>query len=97
MQRLINAGFRPFDEYDWEAFAGCESDNPLIFDLDQRFTLILDYNTICVYSETSDDSPDTYCGTFSTRELAEDVALVATASLETLTPGRFELLFGEPV
>jgi hypothetical protein len=93
--RLTDAGFRAFDECDWDAFCGCESDNPLIKDDDPRFTIVLDGTTINVNSENGDHA-DIYVKQFPTRALAEDIALIAVASPETVTPRRFELLFGEP-
>jgi len=43
---LARANFRPFDDYDWEAFSGCESGNPLIapehLHAGQIYTIIVD-------------------------------------------------------
>lgn len=43
---------RPFDEEDWFAFAGCESDNPLIAYC-RDFVLVLDGDRAEIYRESA--------------------------------------------
>lgn len=45
MRLLATANMRPFDKTDWEAFAGCESENPLIGEA-EAFILIVDGNRL---------------------------------------------------
>ena len=45
LKLLVNAKFRPFDDMDWSAWAGCESAEPMICETDD-FTVILDGETV---------------------------------------------------
>jgi len=42
---MAKTEFKPFDKYDWDAFAGCESADPLIGYYDE-FTIVLDGDMI---------------------------------------------------
>lgn len=45
---LAKTTMRPFDQCDWQAFSGCESDEPLIGEFDLDTTLILDGDVLNV-------------------------------------------------
>lgn len=48
---LASLKFEPFTETDWDCFAGCESENPLIaFDEKTDTTYILDGDVLIVHS-----------------------------------------------
>ena len=42
---MVQATFKPFDRCDWDAFAGCESENPLIGAVGM-FTIVIDGDMI---------------------------------------------------
>ena len=44
---MARAVFRPFNDYDWEGFLGCESETPHIAFVDD-YTLVLDGDTLNV-------------------------------------------------
>ena len=41
LKLLVNAKFRPFDDMDWSAWAGCESAEPMVAEIGE-LTVILD-------------------------------------------------------
>jgi hypothetical protein len=48
--------FRSFDDSDWSAWAGCESENPMIGESeDGTLTIIVDGNSITVYEYLDDE------------------------------------------
>ncbi len=48
---IARTNFKPFDKADWDAFAGCESENPYIGYL-MEFTIVIDGDMInIVHSE----------------------------------------------
>lgn len=47
MVLIAKSQFRPFTEGDWYAFAGCESENPLISEAD-HYCIVIDGNTVNV-------------------------------------------------
>ena len=50
---IAKTEFKPFDKMDWDAFSGCESDNPFIGYSDE-FTIVLDGHLInIIHSEDS--------------------------------------------
>lgn len=56
--KLTSLQFRPFDKADFMAFAGVESDNPLIAEEqieDKYFTYIIDGDNLQVISGTMDE------------------------------------------
>lgn len=65
-------GFREFTELDWQAFAGCESANPLINETRDDMVVVLDGCTVmALYQDFW------YQKEFPTRQLAEDFAGIA--------------------
>lgn len=42
--------FRPFQELDWETFAGCETESPEIAEIDE-YTIILDGDSVSIIHE----------------------------------------------
>ena len=63
LKLLVNAKFRPFDDMDWSAWAGCESAEPMIAETDE-ITVILDGETVTFnsYNEGT-DMPEWTCFT----------------------------------
>ena len=48
---IIKTEFEPFTKFDWMAFEGCESDNPLICETEE-YTIVIDGHIInMVYHE----------------------------------------------
>jgi hypothetical protein len=48
---IAKTKFRPFDKYDYMAFSGVESDNPLIAETDE-YTIVIDGHIVnMLYSE----------------------------------------------
>lgn len=45
LKLVAKTKFRPFDNIDWYAFAGCESDDPFIGEIDD-ITVVIDGDTI---------------------------------------------------
>lgn len=43
------ATFRPFDDADWDAFSGCETDSPLVGEA-EGFLVVLDGNNVFLQS-----------------------------------------------
>lgn len=50
LKLLAAATMRPFTRLDWDAFAGCESDDPLIGE-SGPYLLVVDDNTLVVYAD----------------------------------------------
>jgi hypothetical protein len=84
---------RPFDEGDWQAFNGCESDNPEIA-YTARGSVILDGTTVEVvlYDEGADYDGDIHARGFSTPEEARALAEVLCAN-----PALAPAILGESV
>ena len=62
---IAKAEFKPFDKYDWDAFAGCESENPFIGYYGE-FTIVIDGDMINIIHEE-----DSYGGKlYSLKQLA---------------------------
>ncbi len=72
---------RPFDDTDWSAFAGCESDNPLINDQDEERIVIMDGLVVCVFNTTG-DLADELGATLPSLEVADEVAALCTTVSE---------------
>lgn len=48
---IAQSTFRPFTKVDWYSFAGCESENPLIFE-SEEYSIVIDGSNInMVYHE----------------------------------------------
>ena len=62
---MAKTEFKPFDHYDWDAFAGCESENPFIGYYGE-FTIVIDGELINIVH-----SDDLYGGQlFGLKQLA---------------------------
>lgn len=48
LKAVANATFRPFGELDWNAFAGCETQNPMIAEYGDGLLLIDSENVVVV-------------------------------------------------
>lgn len=53
---LAECEFKPFDEMDWMAFAGCESKFPLICDNRNDYVIIMDGGSFSFYPTESNES-----------------------------------------
>ena len=62
MKLIATTEFRPFTKSDWEAFSGCQTDNPMIGEND-RWTIIIDGNEVTFCYE------DLSCFTFKLKFL----------------------------
>lgn len=51
LRMLATTQMRKFDQADWDAFAGCESEDPLIGAADGGFILIIDGRYLQVYDD----------------------------------------------
>lgn len=47
---VARAQFRPFNQFDWDCFAGCDSENPLFASLPEA-DLVLDGDVLQVFAE----------------------------------------------
>ena len=48
---IAQSNFRPFEDFDWMTFSGCESKNPMIYQNDE-YSIVIDNNNInMVYHE----------------------------------------------
>lgn len=54
LRLVANADFRPFTQSDFRSFAGVETANPLISEIEE-FIVILDGDTVCVLNEDGDE------------------------------------------
>lgn len=65
--------FRPFDASDWQAYAGCESANPLIAETHWG-ELVLDGSALLVLLHHKDEPAPLFARTFATERAARHVA-----------------------
>jgi hypothetical protein len=86
---MSNPNFRPFNETDWDAFAGCESEHPLINDEQDNLTVIYDGAVVSVLFDGMN-----YQREFPDKRLAYDFALLA---LHVQRHETFALIFGEAI
>lgn len=42
LTEILAADFRPFTDSDWEIFAGCEGDHPMIAEMSEELVAIMD-------------------------------------------------------
>ena len=54
---VAEAQFRPFDDRDWDAFAGCTSDNPLLGETNiagRNYVIVVDGSTVSAINSESE-------------------------------------------
>jgi len=71
MKASTQAALRPFDESDWQAFAGAESANPHIAEWDDGTVLIWDGTSIQIFTH---DEEGEMTGFYSTADINATVA-----------------------
>lgn len=81
-QQLAEVGFKPFTEADWEAFSGCESEEPWIYSNDSLI-IIMDGKRVCTYV---DNSGEGHISSFDVEYAVEENA-IALAILLTKQSG----------
>jgi len=76
---LTARGFREFTNYDWQAFAGCESDHPQLWDDSEQLCVVLDGEQVnAIYRPTSGTGEYfglIYNGAFGTPTAAATIAI----------------------
>ena len=58
---IAQTEFKPFDEFDWMAFAGCESKNPLIGYYNENFSIVIDGDMVNIVHAEDIYGGQMYC------------------------------------